>query len=198
MRKSPYPNGFTLIEMLVVIAIIGILAGLMFPVFSAAREKAREASCLSNLKQIAMATSMFAQDHDDRLPSASGSDPDGHPNWYELLDPYTKNRAILRCPSGTSSQPGINYSVNINVQGMPLNSMDDPTRVVWVGDAFEDSVTHPWGGVASLSFDYMPDPSKTGLWQVEYRHTNGADFAFLDGHAAWVQKWMITPEMWAR
>jgi len=68
-------RGFTLIELLVVIAIIAILAAILFPVFARAREKARQASCLSNLKQLGLADLMYAQDYDERyvyhaLPAA--------------------------------------------------------------------------------------------------------------------------------
>jgi prepilin-type N-terminal cleavage/methylation domain-containing protein len=61
-------NGFTLIELLVVIAIIAILAAILFPVFAQAREKARQSSCTSNLKQISNATMMYLQDYDKRFP----------------------------------------------------------------------------------------------------------------------------------
>jgi prepilin-type N-terminal cleavage/methylation domain-containing protein len=60
MRK-----GFTLIELLVVIAIIAILAAILFPVFARAREKSRQASCTSNLKQILLADAMYTQDYDE-------------------------------------------------------------------------------------------------------------------------------------
>ena len=62
------PRGFTLIELLVVIAIIAILAAILFPVFAQAREAARKASCLSNIKQFGLATLMYVQDYDDMLP----------------------------------------------------------------------------------------------------------------------------------
>ncbi|MCD6351947.1 MAG: prepilin-type N-terminal cleavage/methylation domain-containing protein, partial [Armatimonadetes bacterium] len=61
-------RGFTLIELLVVIGIIAILAAILFPVFARAREKARQASCLSNLKQLALGFLMYIQDYDERLP----------------------------------------------------------------------------------------------------------------------------------
>ena len=63
-------RGFTLIELLVVIAIIAILAAILFPVFARAREKARQTSCLSNVKQTALAMMMYAQDYDEVYPIA--------------------------------------------------------------------------------------------------------------------------------
>lgn len=196
MGQRTAGRGFTLIELLVVIAIISILAGILFPVFGTARAKARQVNCLSNLKQIGLSTSMFAQDHDDQLPAAASTDPQGHQYWYEYLDPYLKNRAVLHCPDGVVATPSVNYSINVNLQAAKLNSVADASRVLWAGDGIEEVANHTWGGAASLTFDYLPDPAKLGLWQVAYRHGDGADFVFLDGHAAWVKRWTITPEMW--
>ena len=68
-RRPQSERGFTLIELLVVIAIIAILAAILFPVFAQAREKARQASCLSNCKQIGTASNMYVQDYDETFPS---------------------------------------------------------------------------------------------------------------------------------
>jgi len=105
-------RGFTLIELLVVIAIIAILAAILFPVFAAARERARAASCLSNLKQMGSAFIMYAQDYDETYPTAapgvSGTqgtcaqlkDRGSWGGWIgNLLYPYTKNGQIFTCPS---------------------------------------------------------------------------------------------------
>jgi prepilin-type N-terminal cleavage/methylation domain-containing protein/prepilin-type processing-associated H-X9-DG protein len=117
-RPTTVNNGFTLIELLVVIAIIAILAAILFPVFAQAREKARQATCLSNLKQIGLATLMYAQDYDEKLFLPDYVVPASNPTqiqlWYNfvtyplpgtfnpergLLQPYMKSVAIQDCLS---------------------------------------------------------------------------------------------------
>jgi len=106
-------RGFTLIELLVVIAIIGILAAMVFPVFARARESARKAVCLSNVKNIALAIQMYLGDNSDTLPpkehrqevvdffgcieGATYGNP--YLRWPLIMDEYTKNRDVFRCPS---------------------------------------------------------------------------------------------------
>jgi prepilin-type N-terminal cleavage/methylation domain-containing protein len=113
-------RAFTLIELLVVIAIIAILAAILFPVFAQAREKARQASCLSNCKQIGNATMMYLQDYDEAYPShytAAGVGvhtlPDGrlfqgHVGWPLVIYPYIKNQQVFLCPS--DENPRLKYS----------------------------------------------------------------------------------------
>ena len=97
-------RGFTLIELLVVIAIIAILAAILFPVFARAREKARQASCQSNEKQIILACIMYATDYDGRFPrncsslSTAGCVAPGW-DWREVSQPYVKNWQLYTCPS---------------------------------------------------------------------------------------------------
>src|ERR1044071_5637247 len=93
--------GFTLIELLVVIAIIAILAAILFPVFAQAREKARSISCMSNNKQYATATLMYAQDYDERFPMAAWFDNTKFcvNTFYHDVQPYVKNHQITQCPS---------------------------------------------------------------------------------------------------
>lgn len=97
---------FTLIELLVVIAIIAILAAILFPVFAQAREKARQAACISNCKQIGTAVMMYAQDYDEMYvpiwtPGPPNWDHNSRNWWPELLYTYTKNAQIFTCLSDT-------------------------------------------------------------------------------------------------
>lgn len=114
-------SGFTLVELLVVIAIIAVLAALIFPVFAQARAKARQNTCISNLRQIGMSAEMYAMDYDELYPFAV--DPTDKytpeiwwefPHWqawipympllHETLQPYQKSREIWRCPSDTGME----------------------------------------------------------------------------------------------
>jgi prepilin-type N-terminal cleavage/methylation domain-containing protein/prepilin-type processing-associated H-X9-DG protein len=119
-------KGFTLIELLVVIAIIAILAAILFPVFAKARDKARQSSCASNQKQIALAIMAYAQDYDEILPAVcdveglilnaggysytgpwSGDCTVNNPtSMNQMIDPYIKNQQLFNCPSGAPNVPG--------------------------------------------------------------------------------------------
>ena len=132
MRRS---RGFTLIELLVVIAIIAILAAILFPVFARAREAARKATCISNVKQIVLACIMYAQDYDEVLPAVNADENDGcahavNPadtnlggdpleakyastldarHMWQLADvtlPYVKSIDIFNCPTLTRRDAG--------------------------------------------------------------------------------------------
>jgi prepilin-type N-terminal cleavage/methylation domain-containing protein/prepilin-type processing-associated H-X9-DG protein len=116
-RKISYtPNkktkaGFTLIELLVAIAIISLLATILFPVFGRARESARRSSCLSNLKQIGLALTQYTQDYDERMHR-------GFDAWQVPLEPYIKGGQIFICPSSTAPKPTLR-SYNLTAANAP-------------------------------------------------------------------------------
>src|SRR3569833_607568 len=90
---------FTLIELLVVIAIIAIIAAILFPVFAKAREKARQTSCISNLKQIGLSLMQYSEDNEEVMPPLSTGDPSNTFSFRALVQPYVKSLEIFKCPS---------------------------------------------------------------------------------------------------
>jgi prepilin-type N-terminal cleavage/methylation domain-containing protein/prepilin-type processing-associated H-X9-DG protein len=95
-------RGFTLIELLVVIAIIAILAAILFPVFAKAREKARQTSCLSNLKQLDLAMVQYAQDSDETYPALDNWMTNPGTIWASMIYPYVKSTGVYTCPDDSS------------------------------------------------------------------------------------------------
>jgi len=142
--------GFTLIELLVVIAIVAILAAILFPVFARAREKARQASCTSNLKQIGTAMMMYVQDYDEVLPDLlMGRDTGISANyraWNAVVMPYVANSQVFVCPSavGWASSKISTYGL---IQGgygamrevLGYNSSLGYKAADWGGDESKDS-----------------------------------------------------------
>jgi len=132
-------SGFTLIELLVVIAIIAILAAILFPVFARARSKARQASCMSNLRQITLAFMMYVQDYDEVFPHdeyVSGSPygcgpPCYNECWWRFrVQPYVKNWNLFNCPEGYMTNAGsyyIQYTDEYGVNGYLV------PRLTWNG-----------------------------------------------------------------
>lgn len=202
-------SGFTLIELLVVIAIISILAAILFPVFARARENARRASCMSNMKQIALGVMMYTQDYDDRFPyySAGGE--------MAFIFPYVKSTQVFRCPSSgliQQNDPTMS-SVYSTDYGFPA-SYDSPfwpRAMVLVPGATgttqlmgaipnpsltclfaEDKNAATTGSTALYGFDRfeaLTFPAK-GIFNgipVLDRHLGGSNYAYVDGHVKWLK-----------
>ncbi|MCE5239642.1 DUF1559 domain-containing protein [bacterium] len=206
-------KGFTLIELLVVIAIIAILAAILFPVFAKAREKARQTSCLSNLKQIGLGLQMYSQDYDEMLVRFSGPYL-----WVEKMMPYVKNQQMFKCPSSGSGWGVVNTTACTLGAHMPES--DARVRGVYCtygictitesatyGDFNGDGdVTDSLGYSMGFSEGQIQLPAEkvavceSSCWRFRgldhytlYRngntsfavHNGGMNCAFADGHAKW-------------
>ena len=190
MRKQ----GFTLIELLVVIAIIAILAAILFPVFARAREKARQASCSSNLKQLALGFQMYAQDYDESLPY-SGCTVDSLGSWIYMtaaapnqtynvtlggIYPYIKNRQIFICPS-VKRTVLCDYAMNAACAGASLANLVVPAGTIILSESgcINGAAVGPLDADADL-----------------IRHNGGSNYAFGDGHVKWFTASKVTAEMY--
>jgi prepilin-type N-terminal cleavage/methylation domain-containing protein len=194
-------HGFTLIELLVVIAIIAILAAILFPVFARAREKARQITCISNLKQLGTAVLMYAQDYDEDLPNNFAGKKDTN-LWSDLagsglLDPYLKNKNIWFCPSDTPhTYPNQTYDYSYCL----YNNTADVNK--WVYPAHMES--------HSLAEAQYP-AQKVVFWEVFAYHGNRAyvanaltdkslrgdisNMTLLDGHTKTYHSTSLNPDV---
>ncbi len=171
--------GFTLIELLVVIAIIAILAAILFPVFAKAREKARQSSCNSNLKQAGVAALQYAQDYDEMLVchSMNPSSTEGPPRWWDLVQPYLKNQQMGSCPSAVDL--GLGYGCNVNIPkgvGKAMATITRPAETAWFAD-INANRAFMRGGIGSCGHGDCVNG------QFSARHNEMGNAAFMDGHA---------------
>jgi prepilin-type N-terminal cleavage/methylation domain-containing protein/prepilin-type processing-associated H-X9-DG protein len=205
-------RGFTLIELLVVIAIIAILAAILFPVFAKAREAARKAACISNLKQIGTALMLYAEDYDETMVSAPfANTPNGlwgTPTWnqygwgYALvtLDPYIKNVNVFACPSATKNLIGTNPQYNMSYgyneyiydQGRGFSSLAALSNnqygvasIAVVADSSVGGIFNDWDATNTGSATYPTNFMSRLLLSNAYiqpRH-DGTNIIYADGHA---------------
>jgi len=195
---------FTLLELLVVIGIIGILAGMLLPALSRAKESARSIQCLSRMRQLGLALHMYADDHQDRLPRSQHSAfAHGELPWVRALAPglgrpgqsWTNLVATMyRCPSDRR-QSWLSYAQNVYFELSPEGDDYVGSPLTWRRTSL---VPHPSSTIVhaenETEEDYAMAPdhimahfwttAADGLEVAKTRHNGRSNYTFVDGHAA--------------
>jgi prepilin-type N-terminal cleavage/methylation domain-containing protein/prepilin-type processing-associated H-X9-DG protein len=207
-------KAFTLIELLVVIAIISILASILFPVFARARDNARRASCMSNMKQLGLGIMQYLQDYDEKYPAQTNSGSGGVTNFmtqsvvdnpaspktnvFYSIYPYTKSWQIMVCPSATPDTTTLapnppnttSYFLNaviFRTTGLSMAAVSQPASRIMLQE---------YNVVRDVSYQrpYESDPANLifSSWLAttvngtySNNHFGGGNLLFADGHAKW-------------
>jgi len=175
--SSKEPRGFTLIELLVVIAIIAILAAILFPVFAKVREKARQITCVSNMKELGLGMMQYIQDNDEKYPggftpgaagsasayidttyfpltdqvTAQATDNGNGDQWAQQIYAYVKSKGVYVCPDDTSSTQVLqSYAFNYNLAGQSESILTAPASTI---NLFESIITAPYPGSDPSTFN---------------------------------------------
>ncbi len=180
-------RAFTLIELLVVIAIIAVLASLLLPALGKAKSRARATKCLSNLRQVGLASQMYADDFNGFLP---GSQHD-HASWVGTLQPYLAGTNLHRCPDDRHLTRGYSYAINDFLTPHPYGaeeldfsrqpSIPKPLETLFMAESRTNFVGSDHYHFADAADGGYATNSFAGQVDVQ-RHARSANYLFGDGH----------------
>ena len=207
--SSLHKHAFTLVELLVVIAILAIMSARLLPALDQAREKARQAICMNNLKQIGVLFYLYLADYENTFPPSYDAAKPNSPWNSTAMGTYFNNGApwehkeypILVCPSGKQEPINAGYFRRSYAYSRFLNSGGAADGIGWIPGSSDwppvklanipdpsgtiliaEAVTNPCGVIAGSNCDIGR------ITDVAWRHNGGANFLFVDGHVEWLRK----------